>query len=145
MKKNVFFLSLIIVLLISGCKASECIKKGEPPYESISGYVYDEAGNALKGIKIEVFLDENLENYYNSPECKQLECCCVYTDERGLYGEGMASEYYQGGPEYKNVYVVATDTSGIYERQVIPSRIDYDYCGVGMGHLNITMKPQPKE
>ena len=132
-------------LLLSGCKTSECIKKGDPPFENISGFVYDEAGHALKGIKIEVFLDENLENYYNPYNCPPKECCCVYTDESGHYFEGMASEYYQGGPEYKNVYVVATDTSGIYERQVIPSRIDYGYCGVGMGHLNITMKPQPKE
>ena len=142
MKKSFFIILIGLTMLAGGCKTIEMdCKDSVPAYESVSGYVFDDAGNAIKDIRIEVFLDENLEKnywqYYNPVEAN--DCYCVYTDESGYFSVGQASEYRQGGPEYKDVYIVASDTLGVYKREVKQAQIVYSHCGVGNGTAEFVM------
>ena len=88
-----------------------------PGLEGVTGVVSNENGDLLKGIQIEVFYDEELKEYYPKKEKYY-----VYSDEQGHYEVNQVARY---GVDFLDVYVVATDTAGIYETQVQKGQIKF--------------------
>ena len=116
MKITIKIIILIITSIIAlGC---ECQPNTPPPsdvkgIETVSGFVSNENGDLLEGIKIEIYYDEALQELY--PDTLSWHDHILYTDNEG--------HYYQIGDvrldiDTFDIYVVATDTAGIYDRQV---------------------------
>lgn len=110
----------LCMVCLTGCHTDEETSPipGASPAESVFGYITDEAGNPLEIIQIDAFLDEALIQSYSDGPKLPLD----YSDKDGYYAFGQASEYgyylARELPLVKDVYVVVSDTAGIYETQV---------------------------
>ena len=152
-----YIATIMCVILLSACNHNE----EEPPVgvmglEHIDGYISDENGNMLKSIRVEVYLDDSLKIPYLESEY-DLDSLgnmvpvrarhITYTDEEGHYYRGQPAI----GPEKKDVYVVAIDTTGFYEPQTKKGQIEYTDIilpwngGIGRtggGRVDFTMYPK---
>lgn len=131
MKKFYWYIATIMcVVLLSACNGEDTLYIAEG-LEHIKGNITDENGNALKGIHVEVFLDELLktpydEGYYDVDSLGNLtiENYALYTDSTGLYH--IQNVCHNIGEDlHKDVYVTVTDTAGIYESQTKKGQIEY--------------------
>lgn len=128
------FLLTAIAAVCFGCEnnADKPPVGGVPGLENVTGVVTNESGEALEGIRIEVYYDEALQEHYPSndwyllsdedkkqfPECEPV----VYTDAMGNYTVSEVARY---GVSALDVYVVATDTAAKYQQQVQKGQIMY--------------------
>lgn len=110
-----FLLLAVIVVVGLGCEPHS---SGAPGKERVEGIVTNENGDLLQGIKIEAYNDEQLTDIYSPIGYQNDEC----TDEKGYYRYSRVSRTHL---EVCDVYVVAIDTTGIYERQVKKGQIKY--------------------
>jgi hypothetical protein len=134
-----FMLLVAIVAVGFGCEHTPNIPT--PPddmscigLEVVAGVVSNENGELLEGIRIDVYMNEKLteyfleswENWFAMDEEMQKEYPekepNLYTAEDGSYAAAQPARY---GVDFLDVYVVATDTTGIYERQVKKGQIKY--------------------
>jgi len=136
-----FMLLVGIVLIGMGCEHTPNIPT--PPddmscigLEVVAGVVSNENGELLEGIRIDVYMNEKLteyfleswKNWFAMDEEMQKEYPekepNLYTAEDGSYAaaQPVGARY---GVDFLDVYVVATDTAGIYERQVKKGQIEY--------------------
>jgi hypothetical protein len=111
-----FMLLVAIVAVGFGC---ELHSSGVPGLERVEGIVTNENGDLLQGIKIEAYNDEQLTDIYSPIGYPKNDEC---TDEKGYYRYSRVSRTHL---EVCDVYVVAIDTTGIYERQVKKGQIKY--------------------
>lgn len=136
-----FMLLVGIVLIGMGCEHTPNIPT--PPddmscigLEVVAGVVSNENGELLEGIRIDVYMNEKLteyfleswENWFAMDEEMQKEYPekepNLYTAEDGSYAAAQPARA-RYGVDFLDVYVVATDTTGIYERQVKKGQIKY--------------------
>ena len=104
-----FYLSLVcIAVTFIGCGSLyDCPLIGQPAPNIFRGAVTNEMGSPLKSIKIDVFLDKEMSQ----------RIFVNYTDTAGEFTIWNAyPEYCEGDTIYR--YVVATDTTGVYQTQV---------------------------
>ena len=111
-----FLLLAVIVVVGFGCEPHS---SGAPGKECVEGIVTNENGDLLQGIKIEAYNDEQLTDIYSPIGYPKNDEC---TDEKGYYRYSRVSRTHL---EVCDVYVVAIDTTGIYERQVKKGQIEY--------------------
>ena len=111
-----FLLLAVIVVVGFGCEPHS---SGAPGKECVEGIVTNENGDLLQGIKIEAYNDEQLTDIYSPIGYPKNDEC---TDEKGYYRYSRVSRRHL---EVCDVYVVAIDTTGIYERQVKKGQIEY--------------------
>ena len=129
-----FLLLMVIVSIGLGCTPTP---SAGPGIETMSGWVRNENGELLAGIRVEAFYDEGLTKHYPASVWdswflavenlgKELagEEPVVYTDEEGFYYITADTP-----PSLKegtlDLYVVATDTAGIYETQIQKGQIEF--------------------
>lgn len=124
MKITLKILTLItIVLVYCSCNSPEPSNPQLPStdsaqgYESVEGTISNEAGEPLKGIKVEAYYDAELTKGY--PAEKENT---IYTDENGFYVLSQQPRY---GIDSFEVYVVTTDTAGVYETQSQKGSAEY--------------------
>ena len=110
------FLFVIIAIIGFGCESNNP-PTGVPGLESVFGVVTNENGELLEGISIEAYYDKETTKCY--PEDDQET---VYTDKNGCYSIRNIARF---GVETLTVYVVAIDTTGIYEKQLQEGQIKY--------------------
>lgn len=161
-----FLLLAGIVLIGFGCEHTPNIPT--PPddmscigLEVVAGVVSNENGELLEGIRIDVYMNEKLteyfleswENWFAMDEEMQKEYPekepNLYTAEDGSYAAAQPARA-RYGVDFLDVYVVATDTTGIYERQVKKGQIKYvvvpivdDQTGVtGSATVDFVLKKQ---
>ncbi len=158
MKKfNLCIILIMCIVLLSSCNHNE----EEPPVgvmglEHIDGYISDESGNMLKGIRVEVYLDDSLkipylESEYDWDSLGNMVPVrarhITHTNEEGRYYRGQPAI----GPEKKDVYVVAIDTTEVYESQTKKGQIEYTDIilpwngGIGRtgaGRVDFTLYPK---
>ena len=95
----------------------------------------NEDGEVLAGIQVDVYYDEGLTHHYYAEEWnawnaltdqEQIEYAyhnpIRYTDKEGYYQFAKDPRYVE---KPIDIYVVATDTAGIYETQVQHGQIEY--------------------
>ena len=135
-----FMLLVAIVAVGVGCEHTPNIPT--PPddmscigLEVVAGVVSNENGELLEGIRIDVYMNEKLteyfleswENWFAMDEEMQKEYPekepNLYTAEDGSYAAAQPAARY--GVDFLDVYVVATDTTGIYETQVQKGQIEF--------------------
>lgn len=138
MKKKIYLVFLLLFVLVSvSCNKSPIEENGVVhAAEWITGYVTNEKGNALEGIRVEAYLDEQMTIPYLYEGGK-----VVYTNENGEYTFIQASTWSKiQEHSYKDVFVVVSDTSGIYAPQMQKGQIIYDeLSGVGNGFLDFVL------
>lgn len=150
MKKLSYLLSVMMIVVTF----VNCDGKPEgptvPAAESIEGYVTDEQGNALEGILVEIFLDEELKTpfdllYYGINEKGEFELLesdvkALLTKEDGRYTQGQASSWKKGDLYEKDIYVVATDPAEVYASQMKKGQLVYDReSKVGEGRIDLVL------
>jgi len=124
------FLFVIIAIIGFGCESNNP-PTGVPGLESVSGVVTNENGDLLQGIKIEAYNDEQLTDLYSPIGYPNN----VYTNEQGYYKYSRVS---RTGLEVCDVYVVAIDTAGIYEKQVTKGQIEYVVVPIVDNQIGVT-------
>ena len=110
----------IILLAIAAIITSSCDLGDTPPpsggvkgIETVAGIVSNENGDPLEGIKIEIYYDKALKELY--PDTLSWHDHILYTDNEGHYYQ---IRDVRPDIDTFDIYVVATDTAGIYDRQV---------------------------
>lgn len=131
-----FLLLVAIVVVGFGCEHGPYTPpSGEPGIETVTGVISNEDGEVLAGIQVDVYYDEGLTHHYYAEEWnawnaltdkEQIEYAdhnpINYTDVNGYYEFWKNPQYTE---EPTDIYVVATDTTGIYETQVKKGQIIY--------------------
>ena len=130
-----FLLLAGIVLIGMGCEQQN--RPMERGMESVYGKVVNEEGELLQGIRVEVYYDADLKKpypksawdawFYHSEEWREVYADqepVGHTNEEGIY-EVRQRARCSDALEACDVYVVAIDTTGIYERQVKKGQIEY--------------------
>lgn len=117
-----------IVLIGTGCERQSSSMPGK---EHVEGIVTNENGDLLQGIKIEAYNDEQLTDLYSPIGYPNN----VYTNEQGYYKYSRVS---RTGLEVCDVYVVAIDTAGIYEKQVTKGQIEYVVVPIVDNQIGVT-------
>lgn len=117
-----------IVLIGTGCEQQSSSMPGK---EHVEGIVTNENGDLLQGIKIEAYNDEQLTDLYSPIGYPNN----VYTNEQGYYKYSRVS---RTGLEVCDVYVVAIDTAGIYEKQVTKGQIEYVVVPIIDNQIGVT-------
>ena len=133
-----FLLLAGIVLIGIGCEQHSNVAIG---WERLEGIVSNESGDLLEGIKIEAYNDKDrTEHYYPFATVGE----GIYTDKDGFYQFMRGVRY---GEDIRDVYVVATDTTGVYEAQIIKGHVEYKHIIVlgenrtqGEGIVNFVLK-----
>lgn len=133
MKTTIKFLLLITIMILN----LSCENQISPPssvsgIEHVDGVVSNENGDLLEGIRIEIYYDEALQEHYPdnywynmSDEDKKKYADkepITYTDKEGRYSQSRSPRV---GQDTFDIYVVAIDTAGVYERQVKKGVIRY--------------------
>ena len=133
MKTIVKILVLITAIFVGyGCEPPS---GGVPGIETVSGTIRNEDGEVLAGIQVDVYYDEELKRHYYAEEWEwwnsatdeeRMEYADLnpihYTNVNGYYEFWKNPQYTE---EPTDIYVVATDTTGIYETQVKKGQIIY--------------------
>lgn len=151
MKRQCFNNLLAIVccaFLLTNCDNNGYPNFDVPPAEHIDGFVQDEQGNPLGGIRVEAFIDEQLKERFEEigfldEEGKFIieEDMYLYTDSKGYYCFGRASTWNRHQAEqHKELYIVVTDTSGFFAPKTQKGIIVYSEAGVGEGRLDFTLQ-----
>jgi hypothetical protein len=134
MKTTIRFILLINIIIINlGCETKTPPQSGVSGVEHVSGLVSNENGDPLESIRIEIYYDEALQEHYPdgnywydmSDEDKKKYADkepIIYTDKEGRYSKGRSPRV---GQDTFDIYVVAIDTTGVYERQVKKGVIRY--------------------
>lgn len=117
--------------------------------ESVEGYVRNENGEGLGGIRVDVYYDKELTQHYPQEIWESWEGMSedqkkerpwldpvVYTLEDGSYGIAEVAFPIKNPLD---LYVVATDTSGIYETKVQSGQLQYKW-GAGWLHMDFVLK-----
>ena len=130
-----FLLLAGIVLIGMGCEQQN--RPMERGMESVYGKVVNEEGELLQGIRVEVYYDVDLKKpypksawdawFYSSEEWREVYANLDpvgHTNEEGIYVVRQIARC-SDALEACDVYVVAIDTTGIYERQVKKGQIKY--------------------
>ena len=125
MKRNLFILFILVAVssAFTGCSPKEGLYPIYPPFDDagprlvISGTVTDTAGCSLPGIYVAVYEVREA----NEPDI--LSYNCAVTDSVGQY---MIIRY-RGREVPVEVSVVAVDSLGIYEEQVLFAPVTYDF------------------
>lgn len=151
-----FLLLMVVVSTNFGCTP---IPSGEPGIETVAGVISNEDGEVLAGIQVDVYYDEGLTHHYYAEEWawwnsltdeEQIEHAVAnpinYTDKEGHYGFAKVPRYVE---EPIDIYVIATDTAGIYESQIQKGQIEYWKSPIwedghqdasGMARINFVLK-----
>ena len=134
MKTTIKFILLINIIIINlGCEPITPPPSGVSGIEHVDGVVSNENGDLLEGIRIEIYYDEALQEHYPdgnywydmSDEDKKKYADkepIIYTDKEGHYSQSRSPRV---GQDTFDIYVVAIDTAGVYERQVKKGVIRY--------------------
>lgn len=156
MKKfNWCIATIMCVMLLSACDGEGTLHIAQG-LEHIDGCITDENGNTLKGIRVEIFLDDSLkipydEGFYDVDSLGNLttENYALYTDSTGSYHIQDVCRNI-GEDLHKDVYVSVTDTAGVYESQTKKGQIEYtvyhfeqnitEYTGAG--RVDFTLYPK---
>lgn len=159
---KILLIGAIIASIGVGCKPNN------PPtgqacsgQATIDGIVTNEDGDSLNGIRIDVYYDEQLLEHFPSQEKydwwdtvsiehKQkypFDNPIHYTNYDGKAGYYRVSTVAIVGIDVLDLYVVATDTAGVYETQMQQGSIKYkqmDVFGykaaVGSGTVDFVLK-----
>ena len=151
-----FLLLMVVVSTNFGCTP---IPSGEPGIETVAGVISNEDGEVLAGIQVDVYYDEGLTHHYYAEEWawwnsltdeEQIEHAVAnpinYTDKEGHYQFAKVPRYVE---EPIDIYVIATDTAGIYESQIQKGQIEYWKSPIwedghqdasGMARINFVLK-----
>ena len=151
-----FLLLMVVVSTNFGCTP---IPSGEPGIETVAGVISNEDGEVLAGIQVDVYYDEGLTHHYYAEEWnawnaltdkEQIEYAyhnpIRYTDKEGHYQFAKVPRYVE---EPIDIYVIATDTAGIYESQIQKGQIEYWKSPIwenghqdasGMARINFVLK-----
>ena len=135
------FMLLVAIMIVGfGCEHGpdtppDTPPSGVPGIEIVAGVISNEDGEVLAGIQVDVYYDEGLTHHYNAEEWnawnaltdkEQIEYAhhnpIRYTDKEGHYQFAKDPRYVE---KPIDIYVVATDTAGIYETQVQHGQIEY--------------------
>ena len=135
------FMLLVAIMIVGfGCEHGpdtppDTPPSGGPGIETVAGVISNEDGEVLAGIQVDVYYDEGLTHHYNDEEWnawnaltdqEQIEYAyhnpIRYTDKEGHYQFAKDPRYVE---KPIDIYVVATDTAGIYETQVQHGQIEY--------------------
>jgi hypothetical protein len=134
MKTTIKILLLTTIMTINlGCENATPPTSGGPGIETVAGFVSNENGDPLEGIRIEIYYDKALQEHYPdgnywydmSDEDKKKYADkepITYTDKEGRYSQSRSPRV---GQDTFDIYVVAIDTAGVYERQVKKGVIRY--------------------
>ncbi|MGN1219978.1 MAG: hypothetical protein ACI4TU_03455 [Candidatus Cryptobacteroides sp.] len=149
-----FFLYLltceICIVSLTNCDSKGYAYPDVSAAESIEGFLHDEKGNPLGGIRVEAFLDEQLKERFCEIGFMDEEGNLIieeseyhYSNSEGYYVFLAASTWNRNQKEpYKEVYVVVTDTSGFFASKKQKGKIIYSEGGVGKGRLDFTLQQQ---
>ena len=151
-----FLLLMVVVSTNFGCTP---IPSGEPGIETVAGVISNEDGEVLAGIQVDVYYDEGLTHHYYAEEWawwnsltdeEQIEHAVAnpinYTDKEGHYQFAKVPRYVE---EPIDIYVIATDTAGIYESQIQKGQIEFwkspiwedgNQDASGMARINFVLK-----
>ena len=151
-----FLLLMVVVSTNFGCTPPP---SGAPGIETIAGVISNEDGEVLAGIQVDVYYDEGLTHHYYAEEWnawnsltdeEQIEYAyhnpINYTDKEGHYQFAKVPRYVE---EPIDIYVIATDTAGIYESQIQKGQIEYWKSPIwedghqdasGMARINFVLK-----
>ena len=151
-----FLLLMVVVSTNFGCTP---IPSGEPGIETVAGVISNEDGEVLAGIQVDVYYDEGLTHHYYAEEWawwnsltdeEQIEHAVAnpinYTDKEGHYQFAKVPRYVE---EPIDIYVIATDTAGIYESQIQKGQIEFWKSPIwedghqdasGMARINFVLK-----
>ena len=155
-----FLLLVAIVVVGFGCEHGPYTPpSGEPGIETVAGVISNEDGEVLAGIQVDVYYDEGLTHHYYAEEWnawnaltdkEQIEYAdhnpIRYTDKEGYYQFAKDPRYVE---KPVDIYVVATDTAGIYESQIQKGQIEYWKSPIwadghqdasGMARINFVLK-----
>ena len=130
--KKLFFLFAFIGCMLVSCRPIRV----DRATETVTGMVTDEKGIPLQGILIVKYYDQDLQEKARAfPD--------VYTNTEGEYILKDHSRY-TANVKTKDFYLVATDTAGIYQRQIVKATMTYDFRpgdsdAVGSAEVNIVM------
>lgn len=149
MKKLLNLLSvMLVVVTFVNCngKQEELIVLAA---ETVEVFVTNELGNALQGIRVEVFLDEQLSEPFdlrsysineNGEYILLIEDEKWFlTDEDGHYSLVKASRWKKEAPYDIDIYAVATDPAEVYASQMKKGQLVYHESKVGFGRVNVVL------
>lgn len=149
MKTIVKILVLIATIFVGyGCDNGPT-GEGVLGMESVYGFVCNEDGERLAGIRVDVYYDKELTQHYpagdwkewenmseedkrDCPECEPI----TYTLEDGYYGIAQLAHNIKNPLD---LYVVATDTAGIYETKLQSGQMRYKWGG-GWMNMDFILK-----
>lgn len=149
MKTIVKILVLIATIFVGyGCDNGPT-GEGALGQESVYGFVCNEDGERLAGIRVDVYYDKELTQHYPAGDWKEWENMSEerkkefpdknptrYTDEDGYYTIAQLSHNLKNPLD---LYVVATDTTGVYESKFQSGQMRYKWGG-GWMNMDFILK-----
>lgn len=127
MKKYLFFATCIALFCLVGLIS--CDKNPIQAYETVSGKVTDEEGQALKGIEIAKYLDKDLKDLVD--RTRTTEDGSYYLNENSLYVEENDTVL---------IYLQASDPAGKFQTQVVSAQMIYNPSSrIGQAKADIVM------
>ena len=108
--KVLLSITALLAIIICSCEPIVVTPPVVQGLEGVYGTVYTINAEPIEGIMIEVYYDKELTKRY--PEDGQE---AIYTDTEGYYS---LREIARHGVDSLEIYVIASDTTGIYETQM---------------------------
>lgn len=138
MKKNAFLMTLIALsLVLIGCSINKDSYPNDPdetnsstPRLIVRGRVCNEQGDGLQGIYVRLEEYYDISNGYTVlDEANIATYNYAYTDHNGYY----TIVRYRGRETPTLVYIEASDTKNVYQKQAQWTEVVYDYVNTDYG------------
>ena len=118
MKTTIKILLLTAIMTINlGCENATPPTSGVSGLEGVYGVVSNVDKEPLEGIMVEAYYDKELTKCYPEEEKRT-----IYTNSEGFYSIRYGA---RGGLDSLEIYVKASDTTGVYETQIQKGVIRY--------------------
>ena len=118
MKTTIKFLLMITIMILNlSCENKTPPPSGASGMEGVYGVVYNVNTEPLEGIMVEAYYDKELTKRYPEDEGGT-----IYTNSDGFYSIRYGA---RGGLDSLAIYVIASDTTGVYETQIQKGVIRY--------------------